>query len=83
MTEMQDRIFYFHADASAFGGRITHPHEQVIEASSSCSLPQAGGVAQSAASTLCAAAIPGLGRMKTGCERGTSYARLSSLSAKM
>ncbi len=32
MSVTEDRVFYFHADASALGGRVTHPREQVMEA---------------------------------------------------
>lgn len=45
MADMRtiDKVFYYHADASAVGGFLTHPERQLIRADGSCSLSQAGG----------------------------------------
>jgi hypothetical protein len=43
MEASKNRVFYYHADASPFGGHITHPVDTVIPAHGSSSLSQAGG----------------------------------------
>jgi hypothetical protein len=47
MDASEQRVFYYHADASPFGGRFTHPVETIVPSHGSCSLPQAGGQASS------------------------------------
>jgi hypothetical protein len=43
MQASQRRVFYYHADASPFGGHFTRPTKQVAPGHGSTSLPQAGG----------------------------------------
>jgi hypothetical protein len=43
MHASQDRVFYYHASASPFGGQFDHPVESVLPSHGSSSLPQAGG----------------------------------------
>lgn len=43
MNASQKRAFYYHADASALGGVLDHPVQQIISTSGSVSLPQSGG----------------------------------------
>jgi hypothetical protein len=47
MEASKGRVFYYHADASPFGGHITHPVEKLITAQAPTSLAQAGGHATS------------------------------------
>jgi hypothetical protein len=47
MEASKGRVFYYHADASPFGGHITHPIEKLITAQAPTSLAQAGGHAAS------------------------------------
>jgi len=47
MEASKSRVFYYHADASPFGGHITHPIEKLITAQAPTSLAQAGGHAAS------------------------------------
>ena len=47
MEASKSRVFYYHADASPFGGHITHPVEKLITAQAPTSLAQAGGHATS------------------------------------
>jgi hypothetical protein len=47
MEASQHTVFFYHADASPFGGHLTHPTERIIPAHASSSLPQAGGYASS------------------------------------
>ena len=39
-------MFYFHGDANAVGGVLTHPQQHLIATNVSCSVPQAGGETQ-------------------------------------
>jgi hypothetical protein len=43
MEASKNRVFYYHADASPFGGQFTHPTEQVVPSHGSSSMAQAGG----------------------------------------
>jgi hypothetical protein len=47
MEASKHRVFYYHADASPFGGHITHPVETIVPSHGSSSLAQAGGHASS------------------------------------
>jgi hypothetical protein len=47
MEASKSRVYYYHADASPFGGHITHPIEKLITAQAPTSLAQAGGHAAS------------------------------------
>lgn len=47
MNASNDRVFYYHADASPLGGHITHPFEQIVNSAASSALAQAGGHAES------------------------------------
>ncbi len=47
MEASKNRVYYYHADASPFGGHLTHPVESVVPSHGSSSLPQAGGHASS------------------------------------
>jgi len=47
MEASTHRVFYYHADASAFGGQLTHPIERIVPTQASSSLAQAGGHASS------------------------------------
>jgi hypothetical protein len=47
MEASKHRVFYYHADASPFGGHLTHPIEKIVQAQASSSLAQAGGHASS------------------------------------
>jgi hypothetical protein len=44
-----DRVHYFHADASALGGYLTRPAQQIIPVQAPLSLPAAGGYASARA----------------------------------
>ncbi|NYF78048.1 hypothetical protein [Granulicella arctica] len=43
MNASNERVFYYHADASPLGGYLTHPFESVLPTHASVSLSQAGG----------------------------------------
>jgi hypothetical protein len=43
MEASKSRVYYYHADASPFGGHLTHPIEKLITAQAPTSLAQAGG----------------------------------------
>lgn len=47
MNASNDRVFYYHASASPFGGSFNHPVESILPSHGSSSLPQAGGHASS------------------------------------
>jgi hypothetical protein len=47
MNASNERVLYYHADASPLGGHLTHPYESVLDAKASVSLSQAGGHASS------------------------------------
>jgi hypothetical protein len=47
MEASKHRVFYYHADASPFGGYFTHPIEKIVPSHGSSSLAQAGGHASS------------------------------------
>jgi hypothetical protein len=47
-----DRVFYYHADASAVGGQLTYPEQRVLKTHGACSLAQAGGVSSTRLSDL-------------------------------
>jgi hypothetical protein len=52
MQASHDRVFYYHASASPFGGQFDHPTQSVLAAHGSSSLPQAGGHASTSAGPL-------------------------------
>ncbi len=52
MAVTSDRVFYFHADASAVGGHLTHPEQLLLPTQASCSLAQAGGKSSASAERL-------------------------------
>jgi hypothetical protein len=43
MDASQDRVFYYHADANALGGVLTHPYKTVISTAANSSLANGGG----------------------------------------
>jgi hypothetical protein len=47
MEASKHRVFYYHADASALGGQLTHPIERIVPTQASSSLAQSGGHASS------------------------------------
>jgi len=51
MNASDNRVLYYHADASALGGHLTHPSEAALHTQASVSLSQAGGHADSRVET--------------------------------
>jgi hypothetical protein len=43
MDASQERVFYYHADANALGGVLTHPYKTVISTAANSSLANGGG----------------------------------------